>query len=76
MATVRPVFWTSDRPTWRPGTVERAFQLAASGDCDTIDAIEQALLCEHYEDVGGHLSGKLIRDQLRRAIAPARDRQP
>jgi hypothetical protein len=46
-------------------TVERAFELAASGRCRSIEAIRQQLTREDYSAVHAHLAGPLIKRQLR-----------
>lgn len=58
----------------RIGTVARAFELARSGRCETVQEIERALIQDDYEDVLAHLSGPFIRAQLREAIAEAAPR--
>ena len=51
----------------RRTTVERAFELARSGDCDNLPAIAAALKGEQHEAVDAHLAGPSIRKDLRRA---------
>lgn len=58
----------------RIGTVARAFELARSGRCESIQELEKTLIREDYEDVLAHLSGPFIRTQLREAIAKAEPR--
>lgn len=53
------------------GTVERAFQLAESGDCLEIPEIARQLKADQCDNVDAHLSGSLIRKQLREAISEA-----
>lgn len=53
------------------GTVERAFELANSGECRTVGEIEKQLMSEKKEQVQNHLSGPLIRSQLRKACSAA-----
>lgn len=53
----------------RGGTVVRAFELARSGRCETVQEIEKALIHEDYEDVLAHMTGPLIRAQLRGIMA-------
>ncbi len=53
----------------RPGTVERAFQLAQSADCRAIGDIVATLKRERHEAVEAHLAGASIRKDLRRALA-------
>lgn len=53
------------------GTVERAFELAASGACRTIDDIRRRLGTEGYPSVDAHLAGSAIRRQLKALIEAA-----
>lgn len=57
----------------RIGTVERAFQLARSGRCRTVDEIRAELRREGHDSVEGHLAGLAIRGDLRRLCAEAAD---
>ena len=57
---------------YRPTTAERAFQLAESGECETIAQIAVRMQAEGYEHVHGHLSGTSMTGPLRRAIALAK----
>ena len=50
-------------------TVERAFELARSGECASMADIRSQLRRERREQVDLHLSGRLIRKQLRCALA-------
>lgn len=59
----------------RPGTVERAFQIAGSVQVDTIEDIARQLGREGYDRVTDHLAGPLIRKQLRNACAAAMKRR-
>jgi hypothetical protein len=45
-------------------TVERAYQLARSGTCRTIDDIRRTLVAERYEAVQAHLDGFSIKRDL------------
>ncbi|TPG17601.1 hypothetical protein EAH79_05555 [Sphingomonas koreensis] len=56
----------SDEPAHRPGTIERAYELARSGAYPTIDAIRAQLMREHHGSVQQHLSGPTIRRALLR----------
>ena len=48
----------------RPTTIERAFELARSGECRTMPELKQRLRREQMESVDMHLGGKLTRAQL------------
>lgn len=50
-------------------TVERAFELARSGECASMADIRCRLRRERREQVDLHLAGRLIREQLRQALA-------
>ena len=54
----------SDARPRQVSTVERAYQLARSGDCRTIDDIRRRLTGERYESVQAHLSGASIKRDL------------
>lgn len=56
--------------------VERAFHLARSGQCRSIQELEKHLNREGFSSVQGHLSGGLIRRQLRRCFEDARQAEP
>ncbi len=56
----------------RVSTIERAFQLARSGECDSIESVQHQLEREDYTQVTLHLGGSLIRKQLRQAFARAK----
>ncbi len=48
----------------RPTTLERAFQLANSGECANVDQIRMRLKSEGYSDGQAHTKGPSIRSQL------------
>ena len=50
----------------RPTTVERAFELARSGEYRGLPEIIAVLKSEHHEAVDAHLAGRSIRLDLRR----------
>lgn len=52
--------------TDRPSTVERAFQLARSGDCRGVPDIISTLKRERHDAVDAHLAGPSIKRDLRR----------
>ncbi|MCJ8157793.1 hypothetical protein [Sphingomonas sp. LaA6.9] len=49
----------------RPTTIERAYQLARSGTCASVQDIRQQLNHEHHEAVEAHLLGPTIVHHLR-----------
>jgi hypothetical protein len=51
--------------------IERAFQLARAGDYPTIELIKKQLSREGHAQVELHLSGSLIKKQLRQAMPGA-----
>jgi hypothetical protein len=46
-------------------TIERAFALARSGSCATLNDIRLQLRAERYDQVDAHLAGPAITRQLR-----------
>ena len=46
-------------------TLERAFELARGPECQSLVDIKRALTGERYTNVQAHLTGPLIRKQLR-----------
>ena len=52
-------------------TIERAFQLARSGECRTLDDLKRRLRRERCESVDFHLAGKLTKAQLTALMAAA-----
>lgn len=53
-------------------TLERAFELARSGQCATVADIRLHLKRERFEAVEAHLQGQSIQRQLRRLCDEAR----
>lgn len=51
------------------GTVERAFQLARSGECRSVNDIRRQLRLEQRSNIDAHLAGSAIRKQLMQTIA-------
>ncbi len=49
----------------RPGVIERAYQLAATGDYATVSEIKRQLRAENYTSVDGYLQGAAIHRALR-----------
>jgi len=67
----RPAYRATDMVV-RRNTVERAFQLAASGACVSMEELRGHLKSEGYRDVESQLSGPKIRAQLRVLIDQTR----
>jgi hypothetical protein len=59
-------------PPRRLATIERAFELARSGSCRTVDEIVRRLKQEQMDKVDAHLGGASIRKELRQACAQSR----
>ena len=53
----------------RPGTVERAYELARSGPCTNLDEIRSQLKREFHESVDSHLGSPSLGRQLRQLCA-------
>ena len=51
---------------FRPTTIERAYQLAAGGDCQKIGDIKMALKIEGFGSIQNHLYGLTITRALRK----------
>ena len=52
--------------TFRPTTLERAYQLAESGACRTVSEVKQALQSEGYDRIQDSLYGGTITAALRK----------
>jgi hypothetical protein len=50
----------------RPTTLERAYELARSGECATVSDIRERLKRERFDSVAGQLSGRRLTEDLRR----------
>lgn len=63
--------------TFRPTTLERAYQLAESGECRTVSDVKRRLSEEGFERVADQLYGMSItsalRDRCARSFKPAVD---
>jgi hypothetical protein len=55
-----------------PTTLERAFALARSGTCASVNDIRQQLRAERFDQVDAHLVGPAISRQLRDLCVEAR----
>ena len=58
----------------RPSALERAYELAQSGEFRGVSDIKVRLKGEGFTSVDGHLYGPSIRKELRRLCAEARGR--
>jgi hypothetical protein len=56
----------------RPGVVQRAFQIARSGNVENISALHKQLAAEGYTNNIQSLAGRSISSQLSRMIVGAR----
>jgi len=54
-------------------TLERAFALARSGECATVNDIRTRLRSERFDQVDAHLAGAAITRQLRDLCVEARE---
>jgi len=52
--------------THRPTTIERAYELARSGDCRTLGDVKQRLSADGHERIQEHLYGGTISTALRK----------
>jgi len=55
-----------------PTTLERAFALARSGSCASVNDIRLRLKAERFDQVDAHLAGPAIARQLRELCLEAR----
>ena len=60
----------------RQTTLERAFALARSGDCASVNDIRLRLKSERFDQVDAHLAGPAIARQLRSLCEEARAASP
>ena len=60
---------------YRPTTIERAYELAQSGPCQSLDEVRAQLKRERHESVESHLSGPTIGRQLRALFVKKRTAQ-
>lgn len=56
-----------------PTTLERAFTLARSGSCATVNDIRMQLRAERFDLVDAHLAGPAIARQLRELCIESRE---
>ncbi|HEY3697169.1 hypothetical protein [Phenylobacterium sp.] len=60
----------------RPTTLERAFELARSGDHASPETLRRQLAAEGYHDARAQVSGRSLRGQLMRLCAEAMANKP
>lgn len=58
--------------THRRTTLERAYELAKSGECAGVSEIKARLKAEHFVDIDGQLYGRSVGTDLRRLCDAAR----
>ena len=64
-------------PNMQLHILERAFELAKTGECVSIDDIRRRLKSERYSQVDAHLAGSTVRRQLLDLCKEARgERKP
>ncbi len=56
----------------RPGLIERAYELAKSGNYPTVTAVKNQIRAEGYPGVDGHLHGASIHSALRNLCLASR----
>jgi hypothetical protein len=59
----------------RPTIIERAFELAQSGTCQSLDELRSQLKRERYESVDSHMAGPTLGRQLRKLFQERRTDQ-
>ncbi len=59
-----------------PSTLERAFTLARSGECPTLNDIRAKLKAENHDQVDAHLAGPSIKRQLTKLCEESRPVEP
>ena len=52
--------------------LERAFALAKSGECSSVDDVRRRLKSERYESIDQHLAGPSIKRQLQQLCLAAK----
>lgn len=60
----------------RPTTLERAFELARSGDHTGLETLRRQLVAEGYHDARAQVSGRSLRVQLMRICTEAAAGRP
>ncbi len=60
----------------RPTTLERAYQIARSGECSNLEDLVRQLKSERFDAVDAHTSGPSVRRDLRQICQQARRHDP
>ena len=60
----------------KPSLIERAYELARSGECARLTDVKKRLLREGYENVRAHLDGKRLKAELVGLCAQVRRSAP
>jgi hypothetical protein len=55
-----------------PATIQRAYEIARSGDCTSLDELVQQLKTEQFEGVDMHIASASVRRDLRQISQSAR----
>lgn len=63
-------------PGRRPTTLERAFELARSGECASLNEIKHRLEAERYDNIRGQLFGPRLKLDLQHLCNAARAAAP
>lgn len=59
----------------RPSTLERAFELAKSGECRSFTEVARRLVSEGFSDARSQLDGQSIRKQISALLTEAAARR-
>jgi hypothetical protein len=60
----------------RRTTLERAYELARSGECSDLAEIRKRLKAENFDDVHGQLSGETLKRDLARLCSAGQGKEP
>jgi hypothetical protein len=61
-----------DRINVMPTTLQRAYEIARSGECTSLDELVQQLKTEQFEGVDVHIASASVRRELRQLSQSAR----
>ncbi len=60
---------------FRPTTLERAYQLADSGECRSVSEVKKRLQAEGYDRIADQLYGRTVTNALRDRCAAALEKR-